>query len=202
MVRKFLDKLYGLSGWMAAGFIGLICLLVVAQVILNLIDRVAGSITGTAVGLTIPSYADFTGFFLAAASFLALAHTLREGGHIRVTLVIGHLPAALRKVFEFWCVLLAAAVSLYFTYYTFGLIAESYEYNDLSSGMIAVPIWIPQSGMLIGLVILSIALLDELVSVIKGNDPSYADKGEKLLKEDEETASALNMAAEKGEEHV
>ena len=202
MVRKILDRLYSLSGWMAAGFIGLICLLVVAQVILNLIDRVAGGITGTAVGLTIPSYADFTGFFLAAASFLALAHTLREGGHIRVTLVIGHLPPAVRKVFEFWCVLLAAAVSLYFTYYTFGLIAESYEYNDLSPGMIAVPIWIPQSGMLLGLVILSIALLDEFVSLIKGNNPSYADKGEKLLEEDEETASALNMAAEKGEEHV
>ncbi len=202
MLRKILDKLYSYSGWMAAGFIGLICLLVVAQVILNLIDRVAGSITGTAVGLTIPSYADFTGFFLAAASFLALAHTLREGGHIRVTLVIGHLPPVLRKVLEFWCVLLAAAVSLYFTYYTFGLIAESYEYNDLSSGMIAVPIWIPQSGMLIGLVILSIALLDELVSLIMGKAPSYADKGEKLLEEDEEGASALKMTAEKGEEHV
>ncbi|NNK14741.1 MAG: TRAP transporter small permease, partial [Desulfofustis sp.] len=91
-MRKFLDSLYLASGWAAAFFIAAICSLVVAQVCLNLIDRISGLITGTAIGLTIPSYADFTGFFLAAASFLALAHTLRQGAHIRVTLLISHLP--------------------------------------------------------------------------------------------------------------
>ena len=52
---------------------------------LNLIDRISSLLTGQAIGLTIPSYADFTGFFLAASSFFALAHTHREGGHIRVS---------------------------------------------------------------------------------------------------------------------
>ena len=98
-MRKLLDSLYLASGWAAACFIGAICTLVVAQVGLNLIDRVAGLATGTAIGLTIPSYADFTGFFLAAASFLALAHTLRQGGHIRVTLLISHLPDRLARLF-------------------------------------------------------------------------------------------------------
>ena len=47
--------------------------------------------------------------------------------------------------------------------------------------MIAVPIWIPQMAMLAGLVILSIALIDELVTILSGGTPSYAGKGEKLL---------------------
>ena len=72
-MRKFLDSLYLASGWIAAFFIGAICALVVAQVCLNLIDRISGLLTGTAIGLTIPSYADFTGFFLAAASFSIMA---------------------------------------------------------------------------------------------------------------------------------
>lgn len=186
MVRGWLNKLYAVSGYLAAMFIALICLLVVSQVVLNLIDRISTLITGTAVGLTIPSYADFTGFFLAAASFLALAYTLREGGHIRVTLVIGNLPPVIRRFFEVWCLGVATSITCYFTYYTARLVWESYSYNDLSAGMIAVPIWIPQCAMLTGLVILSIALLDELVAILSGRPASYADKGEKLLERDDD----------------
>lgn len=181
ILRKLLNTIYICSGWLAAGFIAAICLLVVCQVILNLIDRLSTLLTGAAIGLTIPSYADFTGFFLAAASFLALAYTLRQGGHIRVTLIISHLNKSFRHIFEIWCLLLATTVTTYFTWYTFTLTRESFIYNDLSPGMVAVPIWIPQSAMLLGLVILSIALLDELFCSLAGNTPSYVGAGEKLL---------------------
>ncbi|MCF6266923.1 MAG: TRAP transporter small permease [Desulfuromusa sp.] len=181
ILRKGLDKLYLASGWLAAASISVICLLVLCQVCLNAVDRLSGLLTGSAIGLTIPSYADFTGFFLAAASFLALAHTLREGGHIRVTLILTRLNEKLRHIFEIWSLLFCSAVAVYFTWYTFFLIRESYIYKDLSSGMIAVPIWIPQSTMLIGLLVLSIALIDALISVILGNKPGYADTGETLL---------------------
>ncbi|MFK5926687.1 MAG: TRAP transporter small permease [Desulfuromusa sp.] len=181
ILRQGLDKLYLASGWLAAASISVICLLVLCQVCLNAVDRLSGLLTGSAIGLTIPSYADFTGFFLAAASFLALAYTLREGGHIRVTLILTRLNEKLRHIFEIWSLLFCSAVAVYFTWYTFLLIRESYTYKDLSSGMIAVPIWIPQSTMLIGLLVLSIALIDTLISVILGNQPGYADAGESLL---------------------
>ena len=41
---------------------------------------------------TIPSYADFAGFMLAAATFLAMPYTFRSAGHIRVTLITARLP--------------------------------------------------------------------------------------------------------------
>ena len=189
-LRKGLDRLYLASGWVAAASIMVIFLLVLCQVCLNAVDRLSGLLTGSAIGLTIPSYADFTGFFLAAASFLALAYTLREGGHIRVTLILTRLNDKLRHIFEIWSLLFCSTVAVYFTCYTFLLIRESYTYNDLSSGMIAVPIWIPQSTMLIGLIVLSIALIDELISVIRGNKPGHADAGESLLDQtDNESAS-------------
>ena len=173
-MRTLLDRLYLSSGWAAACCIAAIGTLVVVQVGCNLIDRVSGLLTGTAIGLTIPSYADFTGFFLAGASFLALAHTLRQGDHIRVTLFISHLPDRIAGLLEFWCVAVAAAISVYFSYYTAFLVWESYQFHDLSPGMIAVPLWIPQTAMLVGLIILSIALIDELVGLIIGKTPSYA----------------------------
>lgn len=190
MLRIFLDRLYLSSGWLAASFIAAICLLVVCQVGLNLIDRISTVLTGSAIGLTIPSYADFTGFFLAAASFLALAYTLRQGGHIRVSLVISQLGPRVRHIFEVWCILLASSTTIYFTWYTFTLTRESYLYHDLSAGMIAVPIWIPQSAMLAGLAVLSIALVDELVGALLGKTPSYVGAGEKLLDNNDEPDSS------------
>ncbi len=186
-MRKYLNLLYKISGWIAAAFLAAICLLVVCQVCLNIIDRLSTFFTGEAIGLTIPSYADFTGYFLAAASFLALAFTLREGGHIRVSLILNHLPTAIRFGAELWSIVLAAAISYYFTWFTFSLTHESFIYNDLSPGMVAVPIWIPQSTMLVGLLILSIALTDELFQVVRGKKPSYAGRGENLMEEDPAT---------------
>lgn len=180
-MRQILDRLYVWSGWIAAMFIAAICALVFAQVMLNLIDRISSLMTGSAIGLTIPSYADFTGFFLAAASFFALAHTHREGGHIRVSLIIQNLPPKARLVIEFWSVGLALLATIYFTWYMALLVHESFIYNDLSPGIIPVPIWIPQLAVLAGLVVLAIALADDFVRLVRGRPASYDGKGENLL---------------------
>jgi TRAP-type C4-dicarboxylate transport system permease small subunit len=194
-MRRWLDILYKASCWLGAGCIAMICLLVVSQVFLNLLDRLSTLLTGSAIGLTIPSYADFTGFLLAAASFLSLAYTLREGAHIRVVLLVSRLPKKIHRLVEVWCIGFGLMVSLYFTYYSAMLTYESYSYNDLSSGMIAVPIWIPQLAMLLGLVVLSVALVDELVAVCSGNTACYAGKGENLLTVNRQ-AESVSSAAE------
>ncbi len=190
-MRNFLDWLYRTSGLISAFFIAVICTVVFAQVLLNIVDRLSSLLTGSAIGLSIPSYADFTWFFLAAASFFALAFTLREGGHIRVTLFIQHTSPTVRKIIEFWCVGLATAVSVYFSWYTLLLVMEAYEYNDLSSGMIPVPLWLPQAAMLIGLIVLSIALIDEIASLLRGENPSYHNKGENLLEDQDPIPASI-----------
>ena len=184
-MRKFLDKLYVVSGWAGAGCIAMICLLVVSQVFLNLLDRISTLLTGSASGLTIPSYSDFTGFLLVGASFLALAHTLREGAHIRVVLLIGRLPQHIQKMAEKWCVGSGFLITLYFTWFTAKLTFESYSYNDLSPGMIPIPIWIPQSAMLFGLFVLAISLIDEFVKIWSGKRPSYEENKENLMRDEE-----------------
>lgn len=180
-MRRFLDGLYRSSGALAALFIAGIVVLVMGQVALNIVDRLATLLTGSAIGLTIPSYADFTGFFLAAASFLALAYSLREGAHIRVTLITGRLPARVNRIVELFAVTAALITTLFIGWYTISLALESYEYNDKSAGMIAVPLWIPQSSLCVGTLVLAIALADDLVALLRGQQPSWHDKGEDLL---------------------
>ncbi len=180
-MRRLQDALYLYSGVAAAIFISAIVAIVFAQVCLNLTDKVYSALTGSALGLTIPSYSDFTGFFLAAASFLALAYTLRSGGHIRVTLVTGLMPARLQRGFEAMALLIGLSMTGYATFYMLGLVEESIEFRDMTSGMLSIPVWIPQVPVLVGLVVLTIALADELLLVARGKAPTYEGQGENLL---------------------
>ncbi len=166
MIRKTLDRLYSISGAAAASFLVLICVLVSIQVIFNLITK----LFGTSLALTIPSYSEFAGFFLASASFLALAYTLTRGGHIRVTLIIQFLPKTARFIFEIFGLGICATTSLYATWFMAGLTFESYKFSDMSPGIIAVPLWIPQTSLTVGLAILSIALLDLTISTLIKQD--------------------------------
>ena len=106
-MRAILDHLYRWSGYLAAACITFICLIVSAQVVLNLLTRISGG----RINWFIPSYTDFAGYALAAASFLALAYTLTQGGHIRVTLVVGRMGPRWRKGAELFSLILAALLS-------------------------------------------------------------------------------------------
>jgi TRAP-type C4-dicarboxylate transport system permease small subunit len=172
-MRKALDHLYRGSGVAAAVFLAAICVMVLLQVGANVIDLIAAWVLGHSFGLVVPSYAEFAGFFLAAASFLALAYTLRCGAHIRVSMVVQTLTTAQRRFVEVWCTGMGAVLSGYFSGYTVGLVLESLEFGDVSPGMIPVPLWIPQVPMAVGLIVLTIALVDDLVEALAGREPSY-----------------------------
>jgi len=174
-LRKLLDRIYRASGALAALFLVAICVVVLLQVGANLIDALIKLSGGEPIGLVIPSYAEFAGFFLAGASFFALAYTLRGGGHIRVTLLLTHLPQRARRGVELWCVAAALFVSGYFAWYSFGLVAESLEYHDVSPGIVPLPLWLPQSVMAAGLAVLTLAFADELWQLVRGRPTSYAE---------------------------
>lgn len=181
-MRKALDLLYKASGVLAAGFLAAIAAVVLLQVGANAIGSVSAWVTGTPTGFVIPSYAEFAGFFLAASSFLALPYTLRAGGHIRVELLIQRAPPALRRVIEVWCLGLGAAMAGYFAWFTIALTRESFAYGDVSPGMVPIPLWLPQGAMSLGLVVLTIAFLDELFQVLTGRRPSYEEQGNEIAR--------------------
>ncbi len=162
-MRVFLDKLYALSGGVAAAFLLAICIAVMLQVCANMIDSAARLIVGEPVGLVVPSYSEFTGFFLVAASFLALANSLRHGAHIRVTLLIRGLHPGPRRLIEIWCCTIALAFAAFFAWYSVALVWDSY----VSPGIVAVPIWIPQLSMPLGLIVFTIALADTVIAIIR-----------------------------------
>lgn len=181
-MRGALNGLYRLSAALSASFLCLIFVVVLAQVCLNITDKVVQLATSRPIGLLIPSYADFAGYFLAAATFFALAASFQRGAHIRVSLLLTRFPARVRMWVETWAAAVAVAMSSYFAWYAARLARDSYRFGDLSPGLIAIPIWIPQLAMTLGLAALAIAAADALVTVLSGRLPAYA-QGEGELKQ-------------------
>lgn len=180
-MRAILNRLYEVSGLIAAAFLVAICAVVVAQVALNAIDRVAGLLTGSAIGLVIPSYSTFAGLFLAAASFFALPYAFRHGAHIRVSLVLQHIPAGARRGCDILGAAIVALFSAYFTWYMGLLAFESHAFGDVTSGMVPVALWIPQGAMTLGLGVLTIACLDDLIVLLLGGEAAFNAQGQQLL---------------------
>ncbi|MDZ7824023.1 MAG: TRAP transporter small permease [Ahrensia sp.] len=164
---RLFQKLYDISGAVAGGLIVLICLLISAQILLNGFGRLSPGLLPS----TIPSYSDFSGFMLAGATFLGLAHTLRAGGHIRVNLVTQSLPKRAQILTEAVVIIIAIALTGYLTWFMSALVLESAHYGDKSTGIIPIALWIPQSVAVFGVGLFLVALVHTLIDLIRSGNP-------------------------------
>ena len=155
-MRRLLNFLYDGSAVLAA--IAMVALLI--AVLLSILSR--------QMHFLISGIDAYAGYLMAAAGFLSLAHTLKRGEHIRVTLIINALKGKSQKSLEIIALTLGALLALLFAYYSVRLAFQSHEFNDISTSNDATPLWIPQLSMAVGAVIMAIACLDELVLEIMG----------------------------------
>ena len=105
---------------------------------------------------------------MAAAGFLALAHTLKRGEHIRVTLLLSRVGLRAHRGLEIWSHGVAVLLSGLLAFYACRLAWQSRAFNDISTGNDATPLWIPQLAMAAGMVVLFIAFVDEFVCELRG----------------------------------
>jgi TRAP-type C4-dicarboxylate transport system permease small subunit len=176
MIRIWLDRLYLFSGYLAGVF------LIAIFVLMMLLSA------GRPVGFNIPAGDDLVSWCMVATSFLGLAHTFRHGEMIRVGLLIDRLEGRTRHVIEIVSLLIGGFFVAFFTYYAALMTFESWRFNDMAQGVLAVPLWIPQLGFSGGLLILLIAFIDEFIHVIRGNPPRYEKPKPKTAEEAVEQA--------------
>lgn len=160
-MRKLLDWLYEASGALAALFVVAIFITMVGASIL----REAGVKTGGAD--------DLVSWMCAAAAFLAMAPTFRRGDFVRVGLFIESTAPKMRQALEILSLVLASIFSVYLTVAGTRYVIEGYRINEMAAGLIVIPLWIPQVSFVFGAGLFTIAVLDELLTVLKGGKPSY-----------------------------
>jgi TRAP-type C4-dicarboxylate transport system permease small subunit len=161
MIRIVLDRLYLAAGYAAGGFMVFIFVLMMALS------------AGRPLGINLPAGDDFVAWCMAAMAFLGLAHTFRSGEMIRVGLLIDRLEGRTRHLIEVAALIIGTGAMAFFAWHAVTMNYDSWRLHDMSQGVIAVPLWIPQLGYSGGLAILLVAFIDELVHVLRGNVPRY-----------------------------
>lgn len=155
-MRKLLDAIYNSAAAVAALFmVGLL-----VMVLLSILSR--------QLHFHVPGTDAYAGYLMAASGFLALAHTLKRGEHIRVTLLLNAATGSWKRWLELWSLGLAVLLALLFAWYSCKLAWQSMAFNDISTSSDATPLWIPQLAMAFGTVIFCVAFIDELVLEIRG----------------------------------
>ena len=152
---KNLNKLYQLSGYIAAIFL----IFVAVFILIGISSRI--------FGFYIRGLAEYSGYCMAAASFFALAYTFVEGGHIRITLFLEKLSGLKKKLIEIWCLSIGSFFSGYLAFYFIKMLIISYKFQERSEGADEILIWIPQTSVAIGSIIFSISVFHHLILVIR-----------------------------------
>ncbi len=125
---------------------------------------------GREAGLLIRGADDIVSWLCAATAFLALGHTFRHGELVRVGLLARALLGARAPLVRrglrarLHRAVRAATWSGRWSRFVY----ESWQFNEVAQGLIQIPIWIPQMSFVVGVLIFLVAVLDELVAVLRG----------------------------------
>ncbi|MES2960213.1 MAG: TRAP transporter small permease [Pseudomonadota bacterium] len=165
-MRRTLDGLYATGGALAA-----LCVLAIFVLMI-------GASVGRTMLWRVGWVNDVVSWLCAAAAFLGMAYSFRNGDFVRVTLLLEALSPAMRRRFEVASLLIAALAIGYLGFWAARFTWESWQFNDIAGNMVAIPIWIPQMSFVVGAAIFVIAVLDECVCVLRGGRPSYVARVE------------------------
>ena len=161
-INFYLEKIYKFSGYIAAIFLIFIAIFI----LLGISSRI--------FGFYIRGLSEYSGYCMAASTFFALAYTFGEGGHIRITLFIEKLNKKFRKIFEIWCLIVASIFSGYISFYFVKMLIISFKFKERSEGADEILIWIPQSPLALGSIILFICISHQLLKYFYKNDWNIA----------------------------
>lgn len=151
----FLHHLYRISGLLSAVSLTLICGLILAQVIAR------------NLGTTVRDAEEFAAWAMSAAGFFGLPYALHQGAHIRVAVVTRFVPQTMHHAMEVASSVVGLALACYLAWYCSSFVLESWRFNEVSQGLVPVPMWIPQLPMVLGSVLLAVAFAERLVCILQ-----------------------------------
>jgi TRAP-type C4-dicarboxylate transport system permease small subunit len=160
-MRRFLDALYDLAAALAA-----LCVLAIFMLMIY-------ASLGRGMGWRVGIVNDLVAWLCAAAAFLAMAKAFRNGDFVRVTLLLERLGPRARRAFEMVSLAVAALAIGYLAWWAARFTYESWQFKDMAGGLLVVPIWWPQMTFVIGALLFFVAVIDELVAVLRGAKPTY-----------------------------
>jgi TRAP-type C4-dicarboxylate transport system permease small subunit len=112
--------------------------------------------------------AELSVYLMLVVAFLGIGHTAAEDGHFRITLVVGRMGRRARLAADCVCTLLALVFAIGFCWGAWKLAAFSFQLGFTTPTVMKLPIGLLQGLIFIGGVTLAIALVLDLLRILRG----------------------------------
>ena len=114
-----------------------------------------------------PMIADeFSAYLLVAISYLGLAYTWRQKGHVRITIFVSRFPPRFSSWLRLVTLLLNFIFLLALSQTGYKMIVYALQINLRSSTWLTFPLFWPQLTVFIGFILLTLLLLVEIARAI------------------------------------
>lgn len=120
---------------------------------------------------------ELTGFLVVGIVMLGAADALRRGDHISVDLLTTRLHGLPRRLANVWWMVAVLLVAAALIYSGEIMVRFSHEFEMYSEGYLELPMWIPQSVLLAGAVLLALMALGRIISLLTGRENKSAPDG-------------------------
>jgi TRAP-type C4-dicarboxylate transport system permease small subunit len=152
---QIVDWIADMGGYFSGWLVPVMMLLVVVEVFMRyVLERP-------------PMVADeFSAYLLVAISYLGLAYTWRQKGHVRITIFVGRFSPRSSSWVRLITLLLNLIFLLALTQTGYKMIVYALKINLRSSTWLTFPLFWPQLTVFIGFVLLTLVLVVEIVRAI------------------------------------
>jgi TRAP-type C4-dicarboxylate transport system permease small subunit len=162
LLLNAIEKLARLDGWIGAACLITLTLLMLAEIAVRALSNFIPWVPAD-----IPVAWEYSSYLMAACFTFGAAMTLRAGGHIRVTLILGRLEPPARR----WLEACAALVATLFVGFLATAMAR-FAWSAFDRGQTSISsntlLWIPEAVIAFGMVLLALQFLSRFIQALLG----------------------------------
>ena len=147
-----IDRVANFVGYLSAWLVPIMMMLVVVDVFMRYVMQRPLMVAD-----------EFSAYMLVALSFLGFAYTWRQGGHVRVEVVVNYLPPRLYDWVRLIGLILTFIFMVEMDRVAFKMIAYALQMKMRSSTWMMFPLFWPQLTIFVGFVLLTLMLVGDIV---------------------------------------
>ncbi len=146
-------------------------LFLIVSIVLIAAEAIARNVFATSFQIT----DEVCGYLLVALTFLSMSVAEAHGAFHRVGLVQTRLSIAARLISQMVFDFISLVASALVTWQLYRLVSNSWRAEDVAPTPLQTPLWLPQSTMAIGMLLLCFALIRTILikaKILRRNDRS------------------------------
>lgn len=154
LLRDFISRILDLAGILAGFLVGVIGFIVTWGVISRY--------------FFIPSYwvEPYSIYLFVASSFLGASYAMKKGEHVSVDILTSAFPPTVRKVVDLFTSIIALIFFIYLTWRSMLMVSHSYQNGTKDLSILEIHLWIPQSFVPLGSLLLCLSLIWHMINVL------------------------------------